>query len=68
MSDQPDIKFVGDIQRVQVKPGDVFVISSPGPVSADQVAYLRAYAERALDGAKVLILCDGLKIGVLGSE
>jgi len=65
-----EINFVGDLQRVDVKPGDRFVITcdehlSPERMNAVGEAWRRFVGE---GGPPVLVLPKGFKVGVLGAE
>ena len=63
-----EIRFVGDLQRLEVRHGDKFVLKVPRPMSEQQVARLRQNLTRFIgDGVDVLILSDGMELGVVGS-
>ena len=63
------INFIGDMQRVQVRPGDVFVVQTDQRLTHDMSLNLRDYVRSALgDDARVLVLTDGLKLGVAGED
>ena len=63
-----EIRFIGDLTRLQVRPGDKFVLSTDKSISSETAARLREMASSALDGATVIVLSDGLKLGVIGTE
>lgn len=58
-----EIRFLGDLQRLRPEPGDVFVLTCEGRLSAESADHLRRYLAEALNGAKVLVLDSGLRIG-----
>lgn len=66
-----EIRFLGDLQRLAVKPGDRFVLVVQKPVSAETAARIQFAWERFIgDGEKVpLLILDGaMKLGVIGPE
>jgi hypothetical protein len=66
---ESEIRFVGDLQRVERKPGDVFVLSVPFRPTVEQVGVLREQLRRGLgEDAKVIVLPEGLKLGVVGDD
>ncbi|QOF71469.1 hypothetical protein IG197_27640 [Aminobacter sp. SR38] len=66
------IEFLGDLQRLDLKPGDRFVLTMNGPVSMDTAARIRDAWTHFVGGDedqfKLLILDGGCKLGVIGSE
>lgn len=61
----PAIRFVGDLQRLEIKPGDKFVLMCDGRISAEQADQLHEYWNGfAGDGVKLLVLESGAKLGV----
>jgi hypothetical protein len=64
-----EIRFVGDMQRLEVKPGDVYVIQSDQPISSDTVERIRQSVRQVLGAeTKVLVIGNGLKFGVVATE
>jgi hypothetical protein len=63
-----EIRFVGDMERVTVRPGDVFVVHVTDDISLEAAERLQAAVSRDLDGAKVLVFVGGMKLGVMGPE
>jgi hypothetical protein len=71
------IEFVGELRRVDVKPGDRYVIMFPGPIGAE-TAHLVRLAWRRFAGTQrngfwtdepeLLLLPDGAKLGVIRSD
>jgi len=61
----PEIRYLGDVQRLALAPGDIIVISIDQAISAQSVENLRRQGEQAVPGHKCLVLGDGLKVGVL---
>lgn len=64
-----EIRFLGDLERLELKPGDRFVLSCDGKISAENVARIQAlWREFAGEDAHrfpLLILDGGMKLGVI---
>lgn len=60
-----EIRFVGDMQKVTLKPGDVLVVTCSHPLTDNNAEYLRKYIAESFPGHKCLVLGDGLKLGVV---
>lgn len=58
-----EIRYLGDLQRLRPEPGDVFVLTCDGDLSVNMRKLLQEQIELFLNGAKVLVLCSGLKLG-----
>jgi len=71
-TEQMDILFIGDMQRLQVNPGDVFVITLPHEIPSARLQVIRECIERdfqkILPGHKVLLMSSGIKLGAIGTE
>lgn len=61
-----EIRFLGDLQRLDLRPGDRFVLTVPRQLSYEQRARLST-AFREEVGAPVLVLEEGIKLGVIGA-
>lgn len=59
-----EIRFTGDLQRLRPEPGDVYVLTTQQRISSDMAARLRSHLSIELNGAKVLVLGDGLTLSV----
>jgi hypothetical protein len=66
MDDQDQIRYLGDVQRLALQPGDIVVLKFAGAISAETHCRLKAMVKNELPGHKVLILDSGMEIGVLG--
>ena len=66
--DEQQIRYLGDVQRLVLQEGDIVVLKIPGPISEDWANRLREEMESQLPGHKVLVLGDGLEIGVLTKQ
>lgn len=62
---KPGFRFTGNISRLRAKPGDVLVIQSDKIMSRQQMTFVRDHVSHALPGVQVLVLSDGLKLGLL---
>ena len=66
------VRFLEDMQRLEVKDGDVIVLRHPMRLSADDIVRLQTFFGDILDSAsyklKVLVLDEGMGIGVLGKS
>lgn len=70
MADDVKIEFLGELSRLDVKPGDRFVITYPGVISHTMAQHMtKAWKDFVGDdGPKVLILDSGMKIGAIREE
>lgn len=66
-----DIKFVGELTRLDVKSGDRFVLTTEQYLTPTMVAKIRsAWAEFIggdVEALRLLILDGGINLGVIGS-
>jgi hypothetical protein len=69
VSESPPISWIGDLQRLEMKPGDKFVLTVPRMLSREQSDYLRKGWEQFVGGDtekfKLLILTEGMKLGLI---
>jgi len=68
--DIDETKWLEHMQRLSLKPGDMLVLTAPGPISADHAERIKNMLEKLMEGHfgqrhKVLVLGDGMKLGVL---
>lgn len=63
-----EIRYLGDVQRLALTPGDVVVISVHGAITDDIAERLRKYVADVLAGHPVIVLADGIKVGVLSPQ
>lgn len=69
MSETPEINFLGDLTRLQLKPDDVLVLRTPHPLSSEHVARIREHFATVLgQDTKVLFLGPGFELGVLAPQ
>jgi hypothetical protein len=71
--DQPEgekdreIRFLGDLQRLQPKPGDVFVLQVPGRVSDDMADAIRQQWKQIMGEVPLLVVDCDTKLGCIGT-
>lgn len=67
---EPTIRFIGDMERLVVKPGDRFVLSINGaisPAAHDNIQRAWTAFVKGVDPAPLLLILDaGAKLGVIG--
>lgn len=63
-----EIRFLGDVQRLALQPGDVLVLSCPVKLSDAAVASISEVMTACFPNHKGIILQDGMQIGVIGAE
>lgn len=63
-----EITFLGELRRLDVKPGDRFVIMSDRPLPMSAVEHIQKAWNAFIgsDETKLLVLDGGLKIGAIG--
>ena len=66
-----EIRFPGDLQRLELRPGDRFVLTAEGPISIEMAERIqRSWHEFTGGDDKrfpLIILADGLKLGVIST-
>lgn len=64
------INFLGDLQRIEAKPGDRFVLMTDRPVSAEMAQRITDEWKRFMgpDAPRIMVLSDGIKLGVVGFD
>lgn len=64
-----EIRYLGDVQRLVLNPGDTVVLTIDSIISEDTALRLKTQLQNILgDGYHYLVLSDGMKIGVLGQD
>lgn len=62
---ESEIRFLGDVQTLRLRPSDVVVLTAMGHVTIEQAERIRAEMKRFLPNNECVVLSDGLKLGVL---
>lgn len=65
MDEEREIRFLGDVQRLRLEPGDIIVITSPSDLSAFEVQRIAEKVGKALPGHQVIVMGGGAKIAAL---
>lgn len=60
--------LLSQIERLQLKPGDIVVLMAPRAVSLASAERLKAQVEQYLQGHKAMILTDGIEVKVLSTD
>lgn len=63
-----EVRWLGDLQRLDIKPGDKFVLTMPGSLSEETVSRIQQVWREFVGGdePKILVLSAGMKLGVFG--
>lgn len=66
------IRFIGDLQRLELKPGDRFVLTTPDVISSEIHARIQAAWKDFVGGDdaafKLLVLSGDMKLGVINGD
>ncbi len=65
-SDEYEVECVGHMHKVVYNDGDVIVVTVDHWLPKEQAARLEGYIKTRIPGANVLLLENGLKLGVVG--
>lgn len=66
---EPEIRYLGDMQRLRLEPGDIIVLMVPATIklSSHAIERLNEAAKDAFGGQhKVVVLEEGIRVGVMG--
>jgi hypothetical protein len=64
-----EILYLGDLQRIpRPQPGEVFVLTCPQNLSAEQVQRIQQYWKSAMGDTKLLVLANRLSLAVTNAE
>lgn len=66
--DQSEIRYLGNVQRLQLEPGDVVVLTADHVLKPEVLIAIQCYMDKRLHGHTVLVLDSTLRIGVLGKQ
>lgn len=67
MSDDPEIRFLGDLQRLKIEPGDMFVLSIDDVLSHGMIKQIHeAWSEHLGGQHKLIVLGRGMRLGLVG--
>ncbi len=68
MNEDSEIKYLGELQRLDLKPNDVFVLSTSCKLTSEQLEKLNQYWRSLMPNNKVIILSDNFKLGVINEN
>lgn len=60
------VRYIGDLERIECKPGDVFVLRTDRALTYQEAENFRLQWKHVVGRAKLLILGPGDKLGVFG--
>lgn len=63
-----DIRYLGDLSRIEAKPGDVFVLTCDYQLNADQLIKLRARWSAEMGDTKLMVFAGGMRIGLVNAD
>lgn len=61
------VSYVGDMTKLQVKKGDIFVVSAKRVLSIEETVILKEKLSAELK-APVIVLCEDMKLGIIEKE
>lgn len=59
-----EIKFTGEMQRIEKRPDDVWIIHCDQPIGAELAVRIREHVKHVIGDARVLILDSHLRLTV----
>ena len=62
------LRFTGDVQRMELKDGDALVLTAKGKLTRDQADHLREYVKAQCPGHYVIVLDDDLTLQVASHD
>ena len=69
MSQEQEIRYLGDVQRLELAPNDVVVLMVERPITPEIAERLKEHLRDVLgNDRKYLVLSEGIKIGVLADK
>lgn len=63
-----EIRFLGDLQTLNCKEGDVFVLTYSGQRHRTDVNHIQTLWKSVMPGFKLIVLNDDMKLGVIHKE
>lgn len=61
----PDIRFLGDLARLELKPGDILVLTVESHIPEESKAQIRRWFKDEVPDHKLVILDGGAKLEVV---
>ncbi len=66
--ENPEIRYLGDLQRLTIQPGDMFVLTLDFDIDEVTTDRIRAMAQNILGGAHVMVLAPGMQLGAVRTK
>lgn len=63
-----EIRYLGDLQRLSLKPGDKLVLTMKGHVSVQMAENIAAQVKKTIGDVPLIVLEEGMTIGAIGSD
>ncbi len=63
-----EIRYLGDLQRLSLKPGDKLVLTVKGHISMEMAERLRESVKKHIGDFPVIVLEDGMTLGAVSAE
>lgn len=63
-----EIKFLGDLQKLEISEKDVLILKTESHLSSDQQAAMKIFMEQNFPNNKALVLCNGIEFGVISKQ
>lgn len=60
------ITYSGDLKRIDHRPGDKYVLRIDRDVPNETLQRFQSVLSKALHGAEVIVLCDGMSLEAVG--
>lgn len=62
---QGEIKFLGDVQRLELRPTDIIVLKSINRLSQHQAVGIKVFIENQFPGHRCIVIDDDMSIGII---
>jgi hypothetical protein len=66
LGSEEEVEYIGEIQRVKIRPGDVLVVTCDERISWEVARHLREVIQDKFPGHEVMVLGGGLKLAIAG--
>jgi hypothetical protein len=63
-----EIKYLGDVQRLELKPDDIIVLKSSVKLKQSAAVGMKVYIENQFPGHRCIVLDEGMDIGILSPQ
>lgn len=67
-TENSEIRYLGDLQRLDLKADDLLVVTCPAPLSVATAERIKGVVTNAVGkDVKVLVIEDGMRLGIIGA-